>query len=222
MTDTANLIARLQEYADEDADLGWNTNRARAHLDAKAAIERLSQQVAGYIEQHGRDSAELRRLCGERDEAKVKVAELEERIAALESELAELANQEPCGWQFRVRVIATGEWSQWEHANDTVRKLHKDKCKKDTEFRPVFAHPPAAAASEWKPIETAPKDGTPLILFARAKHATASAPVIGWYLESHGWIEAAYGPNEPVGLVPSYWMPRPEFPAIAAEKESKT
>lgn len=65
---------------------------------------------------------------------------------------------------------------------------------------------------EWRPIETAPKDGTPLILFARAKNATASAPVFGWYLSEMGWIESCFSPNRPVGIVPSHWMPRPEFP----------
>ena len=64
---------------------------------------------------------------------------------------------------------------------------------------------------EWQPIETAPTDGTPVILFARAKTATASVPVFGWCL--HGdWIESCFTPNTPVGLVPSHWMPRPEFP----------
>jgi len=65
----------------------------------------------------------------------------------------------------------------------------------------------------WQPIETAPKDGTPLILFARAKHATAGAPVVGWWIPDLGWIESAFSPNHPVGIVPSHWMPRPEFPA---------
>jgi hypothetical protein len=58
-------------------------------------------------------------------------------------------------------------------------------------------------------------DGTVLILFARAKHATASAPVFGWWLPDLGWIESAYSPNHPVGIVPSHWMTRPEFPAAA-------
>lgn len=68
-------------------------------------------------------------------------------------------------------------------------------------------------ALDWKPIETAPKDGTPLLLFARCKTATASAPVIGWFVDGE-WIEACYTPNKPVGLVPSHWMRRPDFPAI--------
>ena len=66
---------------------------------------------------------------------------------------------------------------------------------------------------KWQPIESAPKDGTPLILFARSKKATASVPVIGWFNpEQDDWIELAFAPNMPVGIVPSHWMPRPDFP----------
>lgn len=75
--------------------------------------------------------------------------------------------------------------------------------------------------SEWQPIETAPKDGTPLILFARCVHATASAPVIGWWLPDRGWIEAAYSPNKPQGIVPSYWMHRPAFPKAPAQRQDQ-
>lgn len=64
---------------------------------------------------------------------------------------------------------------------------------------------------DWQPIETAPKDGTPLILFARAETATAPIPVIGWFIDGK-WIECCFYPNRPVGIVPSHWMPRPEFP----------
>jgi hypothetical protein len=49
MTTHDELINRLQEYADEDRDLGWNTNRARAHLDAKAAIEQLQRDLAALM-----------------------------------------------------------------------------------------------------------------------------------------------------------------------------
>ena len=70
---------------------------------------------------------------------------------------------------------------------------------------------------EWNPIETAPKDGTVLLLFARCKTATAPAVNIGWYIDGMGWIEAAFHPNEPQGLVPTHWMPRPEPPQEATD-----
>lgn len=63
----------------------------------------------------------------------------------------------------------------------------------------------------WQPIETAPTDGTPVLLFARAKHAPASAPVIGWCVNGE-WVECCFTPNHPVGIVPSRWMPLPDPP----------
>ena len=46
-----------------------------AQLDAytaelRAEVERLREREAGLLEQHSRDSAELRRVCAERDEAR--------------------------------------------------------------------------------------------------------------------------------------------------------
>lgn len=67
-----------------------------------------------------------------------------------------------------------------------------------------------SAESGWQPIETAPKDGRPVLLFARCQHATASGIVVGWHLEDRGWIELSF--TSPVGIVPSHWMPLPEFP----------
>jgi hypothetical protein len=63
---------------------------------------------------------------------------------------------------------------------------------------------------QWQPIETAPKDGTPLLLYARSRRATASVVVIGWYIEQDGWIECAFTPNAPVGIVPTHWQRIPE------------
>jgi len=72
-----------------------------------------------------------------------------------------------------------------------------------------------AEQSAWQPIETAPKDGTPLLLFARCKRATASIILIGWHLADLGWIECAFAPNMPIGIVPTLWMPLPTFPGHA-------
>ncbi len=71
----------------------------------------------------------------------------------------------------------------------------------------------AGAPEGWKPIETAPRDGTPILLFARGLHAQASIRLVGWWAYGHGWIEAAFAPNHPTGVVPSHWMPLPAAPA---------
>lgn len=69
----------------------------------------------------------------------------------------------------------------------------------------------------WRTMESAPRDGTPLLLFARAKNATAPGILVGWHLEDDGWIELCFGPrNDPVGIVPFAWMPLPTFPMHTA------
>jgi hypothetical protein len=76
----------------------------------------------------------------------------------------------------------------------------------------------SAVVRGWQDIASAPRDGTPLLLKARCKTATASALVIGWYIEGMGWIELAYTPNHPVGIVPEMWMPLPDAPLTAAQE----
>lgn len=55
--------------------------------------ESLRQQLAGWVDQHHRDSAELRRLCAARDEQRDGRLAQAERAAAAESRIAELEQQ---------------------------------------------------------------------------------------------------------------------------------
>lgn len=66
----------------------------------------------------------------------------------------------------------------------------------------------------WQPIETAPTDGTPLLLFARSKNARAPIRIVGWFLADIGWIEGCFVPNQPIGIVPTHWMPLPRPPEL--------
>lgn len=68
---------------------------------------------------------------------------------------------------------------------------------------------------DWKPIESAPKDGTPVLLFARHISAEASTRVVGAYLHEYGWLSQAYSGQGLAQLVPSYWMDLPPFPGAA-------
>lgn len=67
-TDVEALIARLDARK-------WLGGKPESSLDAQAAAALRSQaeRIAGLLEQHARDSAELRRLCDERDKAKREV-----------------------------------------------------------------------------------------------------------------------------------------------------
>lgn len=105
-------------------------------------IESQAKQIAGYIEQHGRDSAELRRLCGERDTAKacIKMHALEytslfdqcsealDRVKALEAKCAlmaaSLAQEEAHSAELEAKVAAAEKATRFaglvlaQHRND--------------------------------------------------------------------------------------------------------
>lgn len=66
--DLEALITRLEESIDDELGPG----RTDAH-DAVMALRSQSERIAGLLDQHARDSAELRRLCDERDKAKREV-----------------------------------------------------------------------------------------------------------------------------------------------------
>ena len=73
------------------------------------------------------------------------------------------------------------------------------------------------AANGWMPIETAPKNGAVLLLYARCVGYTASVAVIGsWHSVDLGWIAStfnSYIPSlRPEGISPTHWMPLPAPP----------
>ena len=99
--------------------------------------------------------------------------------------------------------------------NETVRAVIDKMASEGVVLVPDKPAPAAMRPQEWRDIASAPKDGTPLMLFARAKHATAPVRVVGWYLPSEGrWIECSF--TQPVGIVPYYWQPLADFPAAPA------
>jgi len=66
---------------------------------------------------------------------------------------------------------------------------------------------------EWQPIETAPKDGTPIVVWDRY----LQEPVIAHWSYSLWGIHNSYGFNED-GEIPgedvSHWMPLPPAPVV--------
>ena len=87
----------------------------------------------------------------------------------------------------------------------------------DAELRRLHTR---AAAPSWQPISTAPKDGTPIMLFARAKHATAEIILVGWYVQGYGWTESTF--TGAIGVIPSMWQPLPAPPGAVADDETPT
>lgn len=76
----------------------------------------------------------------------------------------------------------------------------------------------------WKPIESAPKEGTPVLLFARHIDAEASTRVVGWFNADYGWIAQSYIGQPVARLIPSQWaelLPFPGSPASVAPGDAQ-
>ncbi len=68
-----------------------------------------------------------------------------------------------------------------------------------------------AAASQWRPIETAPKDGAEILVFA-----AGSCYVVGWGAPDFEWWcvdDNKHGPYPLRGSAPTHWMPLPAAPS---------
>ena len=67
------------------------------------------------------------------------------------------------------------------------------------------------ALMEWKPIETAPKDGTRIIALV-----DGSQRIVAWTKTSHvplyGWCLVDQGAEDCELCSPTYWMPLPDDP----------
>jgi uncharacterized protein DUF551 len=71
----------------------------------------------------------------------------------------------------------------------------------------------ALEAKQWRPIESAPKDGTKIDVWQRDHRRTE----VYWSDIQEAWaVDGAYGPEEPTPLpiIPrvSHWMPLPSAP----------
>lgn len=63
--------------------------------------------------------------------------------------------------------------------------------------------------SEWQPIETAPKDGTWVLLYHQY------ARISDWYWDGQKWHNDVldWGDDEP-SLAPTHWQPLPDPPSL--------
>jgi hypothetical protein len=136
-TPTQELCERLQEYADEDLDLGWKTNRAKAHLDAKAMIESQAAHIAELQAQITSANDAWMELYGA----------LTKRYEELESQLAEDKKGEAVAWMTDDGRVAT----------DETKRTAMPTASREAFHIPLYAHP---AASIPVAIVKADHDGT--------------------------------------------------------------
>lgn len=66
---------------------------------------------------------------------------------------------------------------------------------------------------EWRPIESAPKDGTPILTYC------PQGPKYGkWAVRQNVWRDGAWQYSNQPYWPPTHWMPLPEPPAIVKAK----
>ncbi len=71
--------------------------------------------------------------------------------------------------------------------------------------------------SEWQPIETAPKDGTPIIYYDKRDFIGEAFWMDKDEHDPAWWDEACTETVDPI-----YWMPRPALPAKFEDKPSES
>jgi len=68
-------------------------------------------------------------------------------------------------------------------------------------------------AQAWQPIETAPKDGTAILLYAPSEVGRGRTVWPGCYVESYAeWLQIGGG-----FVDPTHWRPMPDPPEVAGE-----
>ena len=131
-----------------------------------------------------------------------------EAATKLRAAIAEAEKQEPVAWidGGDLRGVFNGN-SVWVHAEDQGRMI------------PLYL-PPAPTMSEgWQPIETAPKDGTPVLVYPPT-WAKAIASIAKWNKDEYAKKPRPYWRRvDDYGKVttsrdnpPTHWMPLPAAP----------
>lgn len=69
-------------------------------------------------------------------------------------------------------------------------------------------------SNEWKPIETAPKDGTHILVWRNGQISEA------WIYKnwSGDYVWGGAGWSFPDWDMPTFWMPKPEAPVMGGDK----
>lgn len=75
--------------------------------------------------------------------------------------------------------------------------------------------------SEWQPIETAPRDGTAILVCAQSDHDEWNFMAVFWCIpdcHQRGWAVISHGFREFSCFVsPTHWMPLPAAPEAPNE-----
>jgi hypothetical protein len=133
--------------------------------------------------------------CGDCDECELNEAGLEE-LAQLRNRIAELENTSKSDLGLINSIIAV--------KNSRIAELeaeHTEEVSVKLKLREIIAE--LEARTTWQPIETAPKDGTEILVLEREKKDIS---YVAYYSKFEGWTV----PYDEVD--PTHWMPLPEPP----------
>lgn len=152
--------------------------------------------------------------------------ELREKVARIIDEHAFTV------WQ-RMHDYCIRQGDQPEEANATADRFHKAAIETAlAKASKILSLPGIAAGEGWRPIETAPKDGTDVLIWNAEGHEIAQ-----WYPKEEdgsdqpghdeGWIGTYAFPGRSWGLrlrsepqgQPTHWMPLPQPPSPIPNKE---
>ena len=125
-------------------------------------------------------------------------------------------NAEPVAWQYRWKI--EGEWVNWRVSDASQKHPALDSL----EERPLYTHPPAlepVKASPWRPIETAPKDGSKIDLWAKfEKSGWRRVPDAHWNEAIGDWQLGNFNAADyMVRPEITHWMPLPPTPEAPDE-----
>lgn len=129
---------------------------------------------------------------------------------------------EPVAWMTKDGRTATKETK--DSAMATPSKLAFSVALITTTQAEAYANARVREAQRWQPMETAPAEGRPVLLFAglyRDGHEYAPTIVVGWHLDKEGWIASGYSGSPIAHLKPKAWMPLPAFPSTPAQLAAK-
>jgi len=198
--------------------------QAETYLNiAMSSMFHLARDHSRIVESLRRENAALKT---ENERATYAAIQLEENVAALEQKL-KCENECACSYDKPTDIcmkhlpIVTGLKAENEELQaklDAKEKLMDESADKlikaNAEITQAFEMMKAKLdKAKWQPIETAPKDGRPLLLIRAGTHNLTNKPyepiVLSWLGKNWGDDESE---DDYSSWEPTHWMPLPDAP----------
>lgn len=205
--DVAELVIAAREFWQANEDMSEESRALDKALEAFSQRvpyendpESVSAAAEAYVQSEGYEHS-----GGIIERAFEAGAEFGIRSAVVDVPAAE----EPVAWMFEGDGWGREVMLSEQEAIDRKERLSRTW---DITITPLYAHPPRSSLIQsdegWRPIETAPKDGTNLLLWQE----NWLHPVMGrWSAARNGWVE--YGSRDIKANVATHFRPLPTPPS---------